>query len=219
MNIRKLWFGFIAVMVLSFGVLGYFGIEIYHQAPPIPDKVVTSDGTVLFTGQDIRDGQNIWQSIGGQELGSVWGHGAYQAPDWTADWLHKEAIAMLDVLSMEKFTKKFAEIDPADQAFLKIRLQQDIRKNTFSESAKTITVSSTRASAIQNTSTFYSGLFTNNPEMAKLRENYSIPENSIKTPERMAKMTAFFWWASWACVTERPNSELTYTHNWPHEEL
>jgi len=219
MNIRKLWFGFIVVMVLSFGVLGYFGIEIYHQAPPIPDKVVTSDGTVLFTGQDIRDGQNVWQSIGGQELGSVWGHGAYQAPDWTADWLHKEAIAMLDVLSVEKFAKKYNEIASADQAYLKIKLQEDIRKNTFSESAKTITVSSTRASAIQNTISFYSGLFTNNPEMAKLRENYSIPENSIKTPERMAKMTAFFWWASWACVTERPNSELTYTHNWPHEEL
>ena len=219
MNIRKLWFGFIAVMVISFGVLGYFGIEIYHQAPPIPDNVVTSDGTVLFTGQDIHDGQNIWQSIGGQELGSVWGHGAYQAPDWTADWLHKEAIAILDVLSTEKFAKKFAEIDPADQAYLKIKLQQDIRKNTYSASAKTITVSATRAQAIQNTSAFYSGLFTNNPEMAKLRENYSIPENSIKTQERMNKMTAFFWWASWACVTERPNSELSYTHNWPHEEL
>ena len=158
MNIRKLWFGFIAVMVVSFGVLGYFGIEIYHQAPPIPDKVVTSDGTVLFTGQDIRDGQNIWQSIGGQELGSVWGHGAYQAPDWTADWLHKEALAMLDVLSLEKFSKKFSEIDPADQAYLKIKLQQDIRKNTYSESAKTITVSSTRASAIQNT--IQSSIFT-----------------------------------------------------------
>src|ERR1035437_7880692 len=185
MNIRKLWFGFITVMVLSFGVLGYFGIEIYHQAPPIPDQVVTSDGTVLFTGQDIRDGQNVWQSIGGQELGTVWGHGAYQAPDWTADWLHKEAIAMLDAFSTVKFGKKFAEIDPADQAFLKIKLQEDIRKNTFSETAKTITVSATRAQAIQKTSAFYAGLFTNDPAMAKLREAYSIPENSIKTRERM----------------------------------
>jgi nitric oxide reductase subunit B len=219
MNIRKLWFGFIAVMVLSFGVLGYFGIEIYHQAPPIPDKVVTADGTVLFTGQDIRDGQNIWQSIGGQELGTVWGHGAYQAPDWTADWLHKEAIAMLDALSTEKFGKLFSEIDPADQAFLKIKLQQEIRKNTYSASSKTITVSALRAGAIQKTTAFYDGLFTNDPAMAKLRENYSIPENSIKTKERMAKMADFFFWASWACVTERPNSELTYTHNWPHEEL
>ena len=61
MNIRKLWFGFIAVMAVSFGVLGYFGIEIYNQAPPIPEKVVSADGTVLFTGMDIKDGQNVWQ--------------------------------------------------------------------------------------------------------------------------------------------------------------
>src|SRR5665811_2564061 len=94
MNAKKLWFGFIAVMVISFGVLLYYGREIYREAPPIPDKVVTVDGSVLFTGQDISDGQNVWQSVGGQELGSVWGHGAYQAPDWSADWLHKEACLL-----------------------------------------------------------------------------------------------------------------------------
>ena len=219
MNIRKLWFWFIAVMVVSFAVLGYYGYEIYHKAPPIPDKVVTADGTVLFTGQDIKDGQNIWQSIGGQQLGSIWGHGSYQAPDWTADWLHKEAIAMLDAWSLEKHAKKFSEIDPADQAFLKSILQQEIRKNTYSESAKTITVSANRALAIKNTSAFYSGLFTDDPALAHLRESYSIPPNSIKTQDRMDKMNAFFFWASWACVTERPGGELTYTHNWPHEEL
>ena len=73
MTTRKLWIAFIGVMVISFAVLGYFGREIYRKAPPIPAKVVTTDGTVLFTGQDIKDGQNIWQSIGGQEVGTVWG--------------------------------------------------------------------------------------------------------------------------------------------------
>ena len=91
MTTKKLWIGFITVMVLSFSVLLYFGKEIYKQAPPIPVKVVKPDGTVLFTGQNIKDGQNVWQSLGGQEIGTVWGHGAYQAPDWSADWLHKEA--------------------------------------------------------------------------------------------------------------------------------
>jgi len=67
-------------------LLLYFGKVIYRPAPPMPDKVVTTSGTVLFTGQDIKDGQNVWQSMGGQELGTVWGHGAYQAPDWSADW-------------------------------------------------------------------------------------------------------------------------------------
>jgi nitric oxide reductase large subunit len=91
MTTKKLWIGFVTVMVLSFSVLLYFGNEIYKQAPPIPEKVVKPDGTVLFTGQNIKDGQNVWQSLGGQEIGTVWGHGAYQAPDWSADWLHKEA--------------------------------------------------------------------------------------------------------------------------------
>ena len=64
MKTRKLWFGFIAVNTISFSILLYFGREIYRQAPPIPDKVVTTSGTVLFTGQDIKDGQNVWQSMG-----------------------------------------------------------------------------------------------------------------------------------------------------------
>ncbi len=93
---KKLWIAFLLVVGISFSILGYFGYEIYQQAPPIPEKVVTKDGKLLFTGQDIKDGQNVWQSMGGQEVGSIWGHGAYLAPDWTADWLHREAVIILD---------------------------------------------------------------------------------------------------------------------------
>ena len=103
MNTKKLWIGFISVITISFAVLLYFGREIYREAPPIPDKVVTPEGEVLFTGQEIKDGQNVWQSLEGQELGTVWGHGAYQAPDWTADWIHKEAVYMLDQLALTWF--------------------------------------------------------------------------------------------------------------------
>ncbi len=54
--------------------------------------MVAADGTVLMTRADILDGQEVWQSTGGQQMGSIWGHGAYQAPDWSADWLHREAV-------------------------------------------------------------------------------------------------------------------------------
>jgi nitric oxide reductase subunit B len=74
---RRLWIGLIAVISLSFVVLGYFGGEIYRKAPPIPNRVIAEDGRVLFTAQDIRDGQNVWQSMGGQQVGSIWGHGAF----------------------------------------------------------------------------------------------------------------------------------------------
>jgi len=48
---------------------------------------------------------------------------------------------------------------------------------------------------------------------------YSIPENSLKDPERVRLLNTFFFWISWACVTQRPGQEITYTNNWPPEEL
>ena len=45
-------------------------------------------------GEEIQRGQAVWQSTGGMQQGSIWGHGGYVAPDWSADWLHREAIAL-----------------------------------------------------------------------------------------------------------------------------
>ena len=91
---KPLWIALGAVLVGTFLILGLFGREVYRQAPPIPARVVTQDGREITTGEQILDGQQVWQSIGGQQIGSVWGHGAYQAPDWSADWLHREAVAL-----------------------------------------------------------------------------------------------------------------------------
>ncbi len=68
-----LWVVLIAIVIASFAALIYYGGEIYQMAPPVPDSLNTSDGEVIFTGEDIRTGQDAWRSIGGQELGSVWG--------------------------------------------------------------------------------------------------------------------------------------------------
>ena len=93
---KRLWLAFVAVMVLSFLVLGWIGTRIYQEMPPIPEKVVTTDGQTLIGSGEITAGQNVWQSMGGMEVGSIWGHGSYVAPDWTADWLHREAVFILD---------------------------------------------------------------------------------------------------------------------------
>ena len=219
MSTKKLWLGFIAVMTISFAVLIYYGVEIYKQAPPIPDKVVTTDGTVLFTGQDIKDGQNVWQSLGGQELGTVWGHGAYQAPDWSADWLHKEAVYILNELSLKTDSIPFNQLTAERKASFTVTLQKELRTNTYDKASNTILVSKIRENAIASNSDFYGGLFTNNPALSSLREAYSIPMNSLKNKERVRLLNAFFFWISWACVTERPNQEITYTNNWPSDEL
>src|SRR3546814_1863239 len=99
---RKLWWILIAVLTVTFAILGISGVEVYRKAPPIPAQVVAASGEVLMTKVDIMAGQAAWQSTGGMQLGSIWGHGAYQAPEWSADRLHLELTAWLSLAAGEK---------------------------------------------------------------------------------------------------------------------
>ena len=168
-------------------MLGYYGGEVYRQAPPIPERVVTTDGRVLFTGQDIKDGQNVWQSMGGQEVGTVWGHGAYVAPDWSADWLHREATWLLDHWAQAEHGKPFASLTDEDQAALKARLKHELRRNTYDPATGDLVVSPLRAEAIAAVAAHYavavrrrSGGSTSCATPTRSRPN------AIRDPERHA---------------------------------
>lgn len=219
MKTKKLWIGFILVMVISFSILGYYGIEIYREAPPIPEKVITPEGELIMTSSDIKDGQNVWQSMGGQEVGTVWGHGAYKAPDWTADWLHREALFILDKYAQQDYSLSYDDLDEEQKAMLEARLQKEMRRNTFNFDNKTLIISEVRAEAFEAIGKHFQGLFMNDPAKGHLREAYGIPANSIKGEERMFKMNAFFFWATWSTVTKRPGKEISYTNNWPPDKL
>ena len=218
MTPKKLWYALAAVILLSFGVLGFFGLEIFRTMPPFPTKVVTTDGTTLFEGQDIKDGQNVWQSIGGQTVGSVWGHGAYIAPDWSADYLHREAELLLKKLA-ERDGLDYASLPAAEQAKYQVILREEVRKNTFDEATGVITYSPLRAEVAHELGAYYAKLFLgdNSPEFVKLRSAYALRAKSIEDPRKMEQMSAFFAWASWVCVTNRPGTDVSYTNNWPHD--
>lgn len=218
MSQKKLWVALSLVILISFSVLLYFGSQIYQQAPPIPQQVTDESGNVLFTGQDIKDGQNIWQSIGGHQVGSIWGHGAYVAPDWTADYLHREALFLLDKWSDEIFGVQFDSLSNDEKASLQSRLQTFLRTNTYDESTGNLVISDERYEAFLYLHEHYSGIFMSNTDLNELRASYAVAINTIKSEDRMEKMSYFFFWASWACVTERPGSDITYTHNWPPDE-
>jgi len=219
MSERKLWIGLALVVGVSFAVLLLCGADIYSQASPIPEKVVTTDGTVVCTGQDIRDGQNVWQSIGGQELGSIWGHGAYVAPDWTADRVHREATSMLDRWAAAAGATSFAALGLEEQAALRERLADEVRRNTYDPAARTITISPLRAQVAGDLTTYYSGLFGDDPQYDEVRRVYAMRPNTILEAEQRRVFCAFLFWASWACSTDRPGQSVTYTSNWPPEDL
>jgi nitric oxide reductase subunit B len=214
---RKLWWSLIGVLGVTFCLLGWFGREIYRQAPPIPEQVQSADGTTLFRAADILDGQTAWQSIGGMQLGSIWGHGAYQAPDWTADWLHRELLAWLDLAAQQRFAKAYRDIDDDQQALLRHQLKREYRGNRLVNG--TLVLSERRIQAIAKTAAYYHALFSNDPSLHGSRESFAMKENTLPDAARREQLTHFFFWTAWAAATERDGQTATFTNNWPHEPL
>ncbi len=216
---RRLWFLLFAVVGVAFAILGFFGREVYRQAPPIPDRVVDEAGKVLMTRDDILDGQEVWQSIGGQEVGSIWGHGAYQAPDWSADWLHREAVALLGLEAREAGAGSLDALTPDAQAAVRARVRDTLRTNSWDPATGDLVLSAERAAAVAEVAAWYDGLFGGDPSFDALREDYALSALPVPDPARRERLADFFFWTAWASAAERPGTGASYTNNWPHEPL
>lgn len=216
---RKFWFALVTVVALCFCLLGYYGAEIYRTAPPIPQQVQTQDGRILFTQEGILDGQTAWQSTGGMQLGSIWGHGAYQAPDWSADWLHRELSAWLDLAAQARYQKNYDALPVDEQAGLRAQLKAEYRGNQVSPESGILVVSARRAQAMESTAQYYQSLFSDDAALRKSRISFAMKENTLPSAERRVQLTQFFFWTAWVTATNRPGSEVTYSNNWPHEPL
>ena len=221
-TIERLWMLFGVLLVVMFGVLLLVGGRAFREAPPMPEQVVaTAEGAaprVVFDSEDIRAGRDVWRRLGGMQLGSVWGHGGYLAPDWTADTLHREALAMLDA------DGGFAALAEPDKAARIAALAARIRVNTYDSGTGRIAITGDRARAIESVIAHYTALFGgagDGPEAHALREAHGIPEQPLGPgPDaEVRQLVAWWWWTAWAAVTLRPDDDVTYTNNWPHEPL
>ena len=210
---KKLWISFAIVFFGSFAVLGWIGTRIYQEMPPIPVRVVDTNGAVVVADGDIEKGQNVWQALGGMEVGSVWGHGSYVAPDWTADWLHREATFVLNDWAAGDYGKPYDQLAAEDQARLRGRLEEMYRRNSYDAATQTVRIDAVRAKAFESNLRHFSDVFMNG-ETA-----YAIPAGSVTTPERMRQMAGFFFWTAWSASADRPGDTVSYTHNWPYEPL
>src|SRR5687767_12689040 len=90
--VSKGWVQAVALVLLfGFFVLGLLAYRTYQAKPPMPLRVVDPGGQLLYTATDIRKGQQVFLHNGLMEYGSVFGHGAYLGPDYTADYLRRSS--------------------------------------------------------------------------------------------------------------------------------
>jgi nitric oxide reductase subunit B len=210
---RHLYLVLILVLVGSFSVLLAVGRRVQHEAPPIPVRVLTSDDAQVIGPEEIERGQNVWQAMGGMEVGSLWGHGSYVAPDWTADYLHRELSLVLDAYAAQ-LGARYEALPTEQQAMLRQRLHDAWRPNTYEVASGALIVPAERAAAFRKLVDHYTQLFRDgNRAMA-------IPAGAQPDPDKARLLTAFFFWSAWAASTDRPGHPgVSYTNNWPHEPL
>jgi nitric oxide reductase subunit B len=189
----------ILVILVGFFVLGLLAYRTYQAKPPIPARTVDERGGVLYTARDVHEGQQVFLHNGLMEYGSVFGHGAYLGPDFTADYLRRSS-------NLVKRAYGGAASDAAAG-----RTIADFRTNRYDEETGTLTLSAARADAFRRLVAYYSRYFSDP------KTDHGLRPNAITDRVQLRQLTAFFAWTAWAASTARPGHDYSYTNNWPPE--
>ena len=128
----------ILVMIGGFSVLSFVTVLTYTNAPPIPEKAVDAAGDVVFTGADIQKGQEVFFKYGLMEHGSIWGHGAYLGPDYSAEYLHRLGEVTRDTISVEKYGRPFTQLSPDEQSAASAQVRRVLKENRYEPALRTL---------------------------------------------------------------------------------
>lgn len=204
MVISRAWFqAAVVTFLVGFAVLGYLAYRIYGEHPPIPAVTETADGRKLFSAEDVMGGQHVFQRYGLMQFGTIFGHGAYLGPDFTAQYLHEAALAML------QYHRGRGLSEPDALA----AVRTDFKQNRYDEKTGRLVFQPSQSQAYEKMLAYYKAYFGRSEEQQGLRRT------PIADPEDVRQLTAYFAWASWVASSARSGENYSYTNNWPYEPL
>jgi nitric oxide reductase subunit B len=206
----------VLICVVTFTVLISAGAAIYKNAPPIPATVVSAQQEIILTQENIQSGQETYLARGGQHIGSIWGHGSYLAPDWTADVLHRWGLATAGILYNDNPNFNQADLESlseGDRAQLQVKVRQEFKANRYEPETQTLTLTTAQTQGLTKVFEDYQTLLSQGSAV------HSIPSGWFTDKDQIRDVTAFFAWTAWAASANRPNAPFSYTANFPHDDL
>ncbi|MBP6875740.1 MAG: cbb3-type cytochrome c oxidase subunit I [Candidatus Eisenbacteria bacterium] len=203
MSISPIWLQ-VAVLtfIVGFAVLGYLAWSVSKDHPPIPGEVVDPAGRVLFTHADIMGGQHVFQKYGLMQFGTLYGHGAYLGPDFTAQYLHRATVLMRERLIAQG----------ADSAAASAQVSREWKTNRHDSARDRLVYTSGQAAAYEEMIPLYREWFSSSGKG-------TLQRPPIRDPEEIRRLTAYISWAAWTTAALRPGTSHSYTNNWPPEPL
>ncbi len=209
------WWRRSVLLVFIFGMIGliFMSVQAYRHAPPIPEKVVDSEGRVVFDRQDIESGQEVFLKYGLMQNGSIWGHGSYLGPDFSAQYLHALSLETGQAIARQEFGADWSTLDESQRSLAEARIAILLKENRYDPISKQLTFIDAEKDSFQNQLATWTDYFKHPIS------NSGLPDNYINDPEEIRQLTAFFAWAAWASVADRPDKSYSYTNNFPYDPM
>lgn len=201
------------VLGIGFAVLIFLTIKVHHDAPPIPERVADSAGVILFGKQEVQRGQEVFLKYGLMDNGSIWGHGGYLGPDFSAQYLHNLALDVADTLSEQRYGTAFSTLAVEEHSIVEALAKSVLKQNRFSPESGTLTLTEGEAASFRRQIDWWRRYF------ARPEGNGGLRADLISADGELRDLTAFFAWAAWASVTNRPGESSSYTNNFPYDPL
>jgi nitric oxide reductase subunit B len=209
------WWRILAIVTMLFGFSVLIGLtaEAYRQAPPIPAKVVDPAGKTLFTREDVGEGQQVFLKYGLMANGTIWGHGAYLGPDFSATYLHNWALDVADGATQTRFQRSYASLTPEQRAEIDGGVARTMKRNRYDATSGVLQFSAVDADSFDRQIAYWKDYFV------APAQNGGLAAKLIDDPGQLRALTAFFAWTAWAATAERPGTTHSYTNNFPYDPL
>ncbi|EPR44482.1 cytochrome c oxidase subunit I [Desulfovibrio sp. X2] len=205
--------GVILTLIIGFSLQIWIAAKSYQGAPPIPERVVDSAGATVFTGDDVRAGQEVFLRYGLMENGSIWGHGAYLGPDFSAAYLHDLGMDAANDLAQQSYGAGYATLPDNEREIVQARASALLRENRYDPADGILHFTDEETAAFKREIARWTAYF------AAPTDNGGLSRKFIDNPVDLKDLTAFFAWTAWASIADRPGETFSYTNNFPYEPM
>ena len=203
----------ILVIAVGFAILIWLSTKTYQDAPPIPQRVIGPGGETLFTQGDILAGQGVFLKYGLMDNGTIWGHGAYLGPDFSAAYLHTLTVDAAGIIAKQRFNRGMADLSPAAQSAVSAEVQELLKQNRYHPASRSLRFTEPEILSYRRQIEQWTDYFS------QPVNNGGLPAKYIRDSQEIRQLTAFFAWTAWASVANRPGKPYSYTNNFPYEAM
>lgn len=198
-------------IIIGFTVLLFITQQAYDNAPPIPDKVIDEQGQIISGRHEIEQGQAVFLRYGLMNNGTIWGHGGYLGPDFSALALHRTAESTAQFLASQQYSSPVSDLSAAERAAIYAQVASMLKVNRYDKNSGILVLTEPQSQAWHNAISYWSDYFKIPGDNGGLRKNLIVNQDEIR------QLTAFIEWASWASAANRPGENYSYTNNFPYD--